>query len=74
MAKPAEGQAFDETIPIPEGTDDIPEGFELVPVAVGISDSSNVEILSGIDEGTEVFLSGPQDMFEEMNSGAFAIG
>ena len=74
FAKPAEGQAFDETIPIPEGTDDIPEGFELVPVAVGISDSSNVEILSGIDEGTEVFLSGPQDMFEEMNSGAFAIG
>lgn len=74
FAKPAEGQTFDETIPIPEGTDDIPEGFELVPVAVGISDSSNVEILSGIDEGTEVFLSGPQDMFEEMNSGAFAIG
>lgn len=69
FAKPAEGQAFDETIPIPEGADDIPEGFELVPVAVGISDSSNVEILSGIDEGTEVFLSGPQDMFEEMNGG-----
>ena len=74
FAKPAEGQAFDETIPIPEGTDDIPEGFELVPVAVGISDSSNVEILSGIDEGTEVFLSGPQDLFEDMNSGAVAIG
>lgn len=73
FAKPAEGQAFDETIPIPEGTDDIPEGFELVPVAVGISDSSNVEILSGIDEGTEVFLSGPQDMFEEMNGGNAAV-
>lgn len=73
FAKPAEGQAFDETIPIPEGTDDIPEGFELVPVAVGISDSSNVEILSGIDEGAEVFLSGPQDMFEEMNGGNAAV-
>ena len=67
FAKPAEGQEFDETIPIPEGTEDIPEGFVLVPVAVGISDSSNVEILSGIDEGTEVFLSGPQDMYAEMN-------
>ena len=45
----------------------------LVPVAVGISDSSNVEILSGIDEGTEVFLSGPQDMYAEMNGGEFAV-
>ncbi|MGM9613876.1 MAG: efflux RND transporter periplasmic adaptor subunit [Butyricicoccus sp.] len=67
FAKPAEGQEFDETIPIPEGTEDIPEGFVLVPVAAGISDSSNVEILSGIDEGTEVFLSGPQDMYAEMS-------
>lgn len=67
FAKPAEGQTFDETIPIPEGTEDVPEGFVLVPVEVGISDSTNVEILFGIDEGTEVFLSGPQDMYEEMN-------
>lgn len=73
FAKPAEGQEFDQTIPIPEGTEDIPEGFVLVPVAVGISDSSNVEILSGIDEGTEVFLSGPQDMYAEMNGDEFAV-
>ena len=62
FAKPAEGQEFEETIPIPEGTEDIPEEFVLVPVSVGISDSTSVEILSGIDEGTEVFLSGPSDL------------
>ena len=69
FAKPLDGQEFESTMPIPEGVEDIPEGFLLVPVAVGISDSTNVEILSGIEEGTEVFLSGPQDMYEDMNGG-----
>ena len=73
FAKPAEGQEFEETIPIPEGTEDIPEEFVLVPVSVGISDSTSVEILSGIDEGTEVFLSGPSDLYEDMNAGGEAV-
>lgn len=58
---------FTETLPIPEGTTDIPEGFVLVPVQVGIADSTNTEILWGIDEGTTVFLAGPQDLYAEMN-------
>ena len=58
---------FSETLPIPEGTEGIPEGFVLVPVEVGIADSTNTEILWGIDEGTTVFLAGPQDMYADMN-------
>ena len=27
---------FDETIPIPEGTEGIPDGFQLVPVEIGM--------------------------------------
>ncbi len=34
---------------------DIPEGFYPVAVETGISDSNNIEILSGVEEGTEVF-------------------
>lgn len=69
FAKPAEGQVFEHAQPIPEGAEDIPEGFVLVPVVVGISDSTNVEILSGIDEGTEVYLAGPKDMYAQPEGG-----
>ena len=38
-----------------------------VPGEVGIADSTNTEILSGIDEGDEVLLAGPADLYEDMN-------
>lgn len=60
---------FSETLPIPEGTQGIPPEFQLVPVEVGISDSSNTEILWGIDEGTTVYLSGPEDLYADMGMG-----
>ena len=41
-----EGVMSDETIP---------EGYWPVPVEIGISDNYNVEIKSGVEEGTEVF-------------------
>ena len=72
FAKQSEGQTFEETIPIPEGTEGVPEGYVLVPVQVGLSDSSNVQILSGIDEGTEIFIAGPQDMYEQLSG--MAVG
>ena len=59
---------FDETIPIPEGTEGIPDGFQLVPVEIGIADSTNTEILWGIDEGTTVFLAGPTDLYANMDT------
>lgn len=43
--------AIDLTVPV----DGIPEGFWAVPVEIGISDTYNVEIKSGVEEGTEVF-------------------
>ena len=64
---------FSETLPIPEGTEGIPPEFQLVPVETGISDSSNTEILWGIEEGTTVYLSGPQDLYAEMGMGV-AVG
>ncbi len=36
---------------------DIPEGYYPVEVEVGISDNSNAEILSGVEEGTEIFIN-----------------
>jgi len=33
----------------------IPEGYWPVPVEIGISDTYNVEIKSGVEEHTEVF-------------------
>lgn len=67
---------FSETLPIPEGTQGIPPEFQLVPVEVGISDSSNTEVLWGIDEGTTVYLSGPEDLYADMgmDGGTVVVG
>lgn len=35
--------------------EEIPDGFWAVPVEIGIQDNYNVEIKSGVEEGTEVF-------------------
>ena len=72
FAQPAEGQTFDNAQPIPEGAE-VPEGFVLVPVEVGISGAENTEILSGLDEGTTVFLAGPKDLYD-MDTETAAVG
>lgn len=41
---------------LPEGTV-IPEGYFPVAVEIGLSDDSNTEIVSGINEGTEVYVT-----------------
>lgn len=43
--------AIDLTVPV----DGVPDGFWAVPVEIGISDTYNVEIKSGVEKGTEVF-------------------
>ena len=45
----------ENAIDLPYTDEEIPEGFWAVPVEIGISDNSNVEIKSGVEEGTEVF-------------------
>lgn len=65
FAKPMEGETFDETLPIPEGTEGIPEDFVLVPVETGLFDSTTTEILWGVSEGTTVYLV-VQDMYSSM--------
>lgn len=70
FVKPAEGQTFENALPLPEGSD-VPEGFVLVPIEIGLADAENTEVLSGIEEGTTVLLAGPQDLYhmdEESNS------
>jgi multidrug efflux pump subunit AcrA (membrane-fusion protein) len=42
-------------IDVPYSDEEIPEGFWPVPVEIGIQDHYNVEIKSGVGEGTEVF-------------------
>ena len=42
-------------IDVPAVDEEIPEGFWPVPVEIGIQDNYNVEIKSGVAEGTEVF-------------------
>ena len=49
------GRRPDNAIETPTLSEEIPEGFWAVPVEIGISDNSNVEIKSGVEEGTEVF-------------------
>lgn len=73
-ARPAEGQTLENMLPRPEGTT-VPEGFELVAVETGIFDDTNTEIVSGLDEGIEIYLAGPKDPFAEESMGAgFAVG
>ena len=44
---------------------EVPEGYYAVPVEVGLSDQTNAEILSGVNEGDMVFI---QYMSSEFNS------
>ena len=49
------GSKPDNAIETPPMEEEIPDGFWAVPVEIGISDNHNVEIKSGVEEGTEVF-------------------
>ena len=49
------GSRPENAIDVPTMEEEIPEGFWAVPVEIGISDNQNVEIKSGVEEGTEVF-------------------
>ena len=48
-------EAPEGALSIQQEASDIPEGFYPVAVETGISDSNNIEILSGVEEGAEVF-------------------
>lgn len=75
FVKPAEGQTFENALPLPEGTD-VPEGFVLVPIKTGLADAENTEVVSGLEEGTTVLLAGPQDLYnmdEDSGSAGSAI-
>ena len=45
----------ENAIEVAASDEEIPEGFWPVPVEIGIQDNYNVEIKSGVAEGTEVF-------------------
>ena len=50
-----QGDRPDNAIEVPFVEEEIPEGYWAVPVEIGIQDNYNVEIKSGVDEGTVVF-------------------
>lgn len=49
------GDRPDNAIEVPFVEEEIPEGYWAVPVEIGIQDNYNVEIKSGVEEGTVVF-------------------
>ena len=49
------GDRPENAIETPMLEEEIPDGFWAVPVEIGISDNTNVEIKSGVEAGTEVF-------------------
>lgn len=48
-------KAPENTVELAVPVDGVPEGYYPVPVEIGISDNYNVEIKSGVEEGTVVF-------------------
>ena len=57
--------APDNMIEVPYTDEEIPDGFYPIKVEIGIQDNYNVEIKSGVEEGTEVFT---QIMFDQVSS------
>lgn len=50
------GDRPENAIEVPMIDEEIPDGYWAVPVEIGIQDNYNVEIKSGVEEGTEVFV------------------
>jgi multidrug efflux pump subunit AcrA (membrane-fusion protein) len=78
---PPEGALPLETLP-PEVLADAPEGFYPMPVQVGVGTVEGVEIVSGLEEGAEVWLrnvdydpnAGMEEGMEGMEGGAMIQG
>lgn len=54
--RPAEGSVYEniaESVP----QDQIPEGFTAVTIEIGIADEHNTEVISGLNEGDEVYMT-----------------
>lgn len=49
------GERPENALEVPDTGEEIPSGFWPVQVEIGIQDTTNVEIKSGVEEGTEVF-------------------
>lgn len=49
------GSRPDNAVDLEVPVEGVPDGFWAVPVETGISDTYNVEIKSGVEEGAEVF-------------------
>lgn len=72
FAKPAEGTSFEETLDIPEGTE-VPKEYVLIPITTGISDSTSIEVISGLEEGVELYLAGPTDAYSDSGMTGTAV-
>lgn len=55
------------------GTLQAPEGFYAVPVSVGLSDQTNAEILSGVEEGQEVFIQYMTNQGDSWSGGGMGV-
>ena len=71
FVRPAEGSTY-ETIVEDVPADQIPEGFIAVPIEIGIADERNTQVISGLNEGDEVYMTSAtqEDMYSEVMIGA----
>ncbi len=71
FVRPAEGSTY-ETIVEDVPADQIPEGFIAVPIEIGIADERNTRVISGLNEGDEVYMTSAtqEDMYSEVMIGA----
>lgn len=71
FVRPAEGSTYEnvaEEVP----ADQIPEGFIAVPIKIGIADEHNTQVISGLNEGDEVYMTSAsqEDMYGGVMVGA----
>lgn len=71
FVRPAEGATY-ENIAEDVPADQIPEGFIAVSIEIGIADERNTQVLSGLNEGDEVYMTSvsQEDMYGEAMVGA----
>lgn len=53
--KKIDGKAYENALTLAEGK--VPEGFVAVPIEIGLSDDNKTEVISGLEEGDEVYVT-----------------
>lgn len=72
FAKPMDGVDYPNKVELPEGQ--TPEGYIALTVEIGMADDKNTEIVSGLEEGWEVYSTAATDEWGMMGGGTVMVG